>query len=310
MKRLDESAKGVFVISVTPFTESGDIDFQSTDRLIEFYLGGGVSGITILGMMGEAQKLTTGEAAAFAGHVLKRVAGRAPVIVGVSSPGFAAMAELTAAAMDAGAAGVMVAPPAALKTDADIVRYYTMAAKAIGAGVPFALQDYPQSTGVVIAPSVIIDIVKALPGCVMLKHEEWPGLAKIAALRAASARGDIRRISILVGNGGIMLPEELRRGADGAMTGFSYPEMMVEVCRAHVAGNPERAADLFDAYLPLARYELQPAIGLAIRKHILAKRGAIACPALRKPAPALSPDDLADIDRLIERQTRRLRELG
>jgi 4-hydroxy-tetrahydrodipicolinate synthase len=144
----------------------------------------------------------------------------------------------------------------------------------------------------------------------MLKHEEWPGLAKITALRAASAAGGMRRISILVGNGGIMLPEELRRGADGAMTGFSYPEMMVEVCRAHFAGDGERAADLFDAYLPLARYELQPSLGLAIRKYVLAKRGAIACAALRRPAPALSGEDAAEIDRLIERQARRLAALG
>lgn len=310
MQKLNESARGVFVISVTPFTERGDIDYQSADRLVEFYLARGIDGMTILGMMGEAQKLTSGESIAFARHVLKRVGGRIPVIVGTSSPGLAAMAELTAAVMESGAAGVMVAPPSTLKTDADITRYYTAVAATIGSDVPFVLQDYPQSTGVVIAPSVIVEIVRTLPSCVMLKHEEWPGLAKIAALRAASARGDIRRISILVGNGAIMLPEELRRDADGAMTGFSFPEMMVDVCRAHAAGNPDRAADLFDAYLPLARYELQPGLGVAIRKYILAARGILASPALRRPAPMLSADDRTDIDRLIARQTRRLNELG
>src|SRR5882724_8848494 len=273
MKKLDESARDVFIIAVTPFTDNGDIDYASADRMVEFYLERGVVGMTILGMMGEAPKLT-------------------------------------AAVMDAGAAGVMVAPPSTLKTDGDIVRYYVNTVSAIGAEVPFVLQDYPQSTGVVIAPSAIVEIVKRLPSCVMLKHEDWPGLAKIAEVRAAAQRGDIRRISILVGNGAIMLPEELRRGADGAMTGFSYPEMMVEVCRAHFAGQPERAADLFDAYLPLARYELQPGLGMAIRKHVLAQRGAIASPAMRKPAPLLSADDKAEIGRLIERQARRLKELG
>jgi 4-hydroxy-tetrahydrodipicolinate synthase len=129
-------------------------------------------------------------------------------------------------------------------------------------------------------------------------------------VRATSERGETRRISILVGNGAIMLPEELRRGADGAMTGFSYPEMMVEVCRAHFAGKLDRAADLFDAYLPLARYELQPGLGMAIRKYVLAKRGAIASPALRRPAPLLTPDEMAEVERLMERQARRLKELG
>jgi 4-hydroxy-tetrahydrodipicolinate synthase len=310
MKKLDESARDVFIIAVTPFTDNGEIDYASVDRMVEFYLERGVVGMTILGMMGEAPKLTAGESVAVARHVLKRVGDRVPVVVGVSSPGFAAMRELTAAVMDAGAAGVMVAPPSTLKTDADIVRYYTNVVAAIGAEVPFVLQDYPQSTGVIIAPSVIVEIVKRLPSCVMLKHEDWPGLAKIAEVRAASQRGDTRRISILVGNGAIMLPEELQRGADGAMTGFSYPEMMVEVCRAHFAGKTERAADLFDAYLPLARYELQPGLGMAIRKYVLAQRGAIASPAMRKPAPALSADDKAEIGRLMERQARRLKELG
>ena len=310
MKKLDESARDVFIIAVTPFTDNGEIDYASIDRMVEFYLERGVVGMTILGMMGEAQKLTAAESVTSARHVLKRVGDRVPVVVGVSSPGFAAMRELTAAVMDAGAAGVMVAPPSTLRTDADIVRYYTNVVAAIGADVPFVLQDYPQSTGVIIAPSVIVEIVKRLPSCVMLKHEDWPGLAKIAEVRTASQRGETRRISILVGNGAIMLPEELRRGADGAMTGFSYPEMMVEVCRAHFAGKLERATDLFDAYLPLARYELQPGLGMAIRKHVLAQRGAIASAAMRKPAPLLSADDKAEIGRLMERQARRLKELG
>jgi 4-hydroxy-tetrahydrodipicolinate synthase len=145
----------------------------------------------------------------------------------------------------------------------------------------------------------------------MLKHEDCPGLAKLAALRAASDKGELRRVSILTGNGGgLFLPEELTRGADGAMTGFAYPEMMVEVCAAHAAGNTERAHDLFDAYLPLARYEQQAGIGLAVRKHILMQRGVIASEAVRKPGPKLSAQDVADIARLTTRQNKRLAELG
>ena len=210
--------------------------------------------------------------------------------------------------MDAGAAGVMVAPPGHLRTDEQIFDYFDSVAATLGA-TPFALQDYPLATQVQIAPKVILRIVEALPSCVMLKHEDWPGLAKITALRAASGRG-ARRISILTGNGGLFLPEELKRGADGAMTGFAYPEMMVGVVKALRAGDLERARDLFDAYLPLARYEQQPGIGLAVRKHILAKRGAIASSALRKPGATLSSADIADVESLIARQTRRLEEIG
>ena len=153
-------------------------------------------------------------------------------------------------------------------------------------------------------------IVREVPTCVMLKHEDWPGLGKITALRAASERGGMRRISILCGNGGLFLPEEMSRGADGAMTGFCYPEMMVGVVREHGLGNVERAHDIFDAYLPLARYEQQQGIGLAGRKYVLAKRGVIASPKLRAPGAVLSRQDVADVERLLARQVRRLAEIG
>ncbi len=156
----------------------------------------------------------------------------------------------------------------------------------------------------------ITSILRAVPTCVMVKHEDWPGLQKLEALRAASDRGDVRRVSIVGGNGALFLLEELERGSDGAMTGFAYPEMMVGVCEAHAAGDLSRASDLFDAYLPLARYEQQPGIGLAIRKHTLAARGAIRSASLRRPSPRLSARDIADVARLVERQEAALRELG
>jgi 4-hydroxy-tetrahydrodipicolinate synthase len=311
MAILDEHARGVYIITVTPFTEAGALDLTSTDRMIEAYLEAGVSGLTILGILGEAGKLTAQEARTFAQRVLDRVAGRVPVVVGASSPGFAPMRELAASVMAMGAAGVMVAPPAALRTDDQICGYFERVGETLGASVPFVLQDHPVATGVQMPASVILRIVQTVPNCVMLKHEDCPGLAKLSALRAASDQGRGRRIAILTGNGGgLFLPEELTRGADGAMTGFAYPEMMLDVCAAHAGGHLERAHDLFDAYLPLARYEQQPGIGLAVRKYLLAKRCLIASPALRQPGPKLSAEDLADIERLVQRQAKRLRELG
>jgi 4-hydroxy-tetrahydrodipicolinate synthase len=308
MALLDESAKGVYVIAVTPFADDGALDLESTDRMVDFYLGKGATGLTVLGMMGEAPKLTAAESNTFVKRVLARVGGRVPVVVGVSAPGFAPMRELSESVMAEGAAGVMVAPPGNLRTDDQIYNYYEAVAETLG-NTPFVLQDFPLVTNVQISPATILRIVKALPTCVMLKHEDWPGLSKISALRAASEKGE-RRISILVGNGGMFLPEELGRGADGAMTGFAYPEMMVDVGKAYAAGDVERAYDLFDAYLPLARYEQQQGLGLTIRKYTLAKRGAIASGALRKPGPKLSSSDIADIERLTARQTRRLAEIG
>lgn len=304
---MTESAQGVYVIAVTPFHADGALDLDSTDRMVDFYLSAGATGLTVLGMMGEAQKLTIEESQLIVRRILDRVAGQVPVVVGVSAPGFAQMASLTQMVMDDGAAGVMIAPPGALRTDDQIVGYYRQAVDFIG-DVPFVLQDFPLVTTVQMSVPVIRRIVNEHPTCVCLKHEDWPGLDKISALRAEGALD--RRISILCGNGGMFLPEEMARGADGAMTGFAYPEMMVDVVRHMQAGQADRAQDLFDAYLPLARYEQQPGIGLAVRKYTMARRGIIADAALRRPGGALNARTIAEVDRLIARQEKRLAELG
>ncbi|MEO7941213.1 MAG: dihydrodipicolinate synthase family protein [Burkholderiaceae bacterium] len=311
MNTLDRNAAGVYLITVTPFTDTGALDLASTDRMVDFYLERGATGLTILGIMGEANKLTAEESRTFVRQVLRRVDGKVPVVVGASAAGFAPMAELTRSVMDMGASGVMVAPAASLRTDDQILAYFDMVAETVGAGVPWVLQDHPVSTGVQMSTAVVLTILQRAANCVMLKHEDSPGLAKLSALRAASDRGELPRPAILAGNGGgLFLPEELSRGADGAMTGFAYPEMMASVCAAHAAGDGERAHDLFDAYLPLARYEQQTGIGLAVRKHLMLQRGAIASAMVRKPGPKLSATDVADIALLVRRQDRRLKELG
>lgn len=307
MTLLTADARGVYVISVTPFHSDGRIDFDSLDRVTDFYVEKGATGLTILGMMGEAPKLTQAESREVAARVIARAG--VPVVVGVSAPGLAAIAELSASVMDMGAAGVMIAPPGTLRTDSQILTYFTQACAAAGEAVPVVLQDFPLATGVQIDPATIRRIVDTLPQVVMLKHEDWPGLAKITALRKAEAAGG-RRISILCGNGGIFLPEEMGRGADGAMTGYGYPEMLAQVVTLCQAGEPERAQDIFDAHLPLVRYEQQPGAGLAVRKYVLAKRGAIASEAQRNPGPALPPEARAEVDRMITRLERRLADLG
>ncbi|EJJ30028.1 dihydrodipicolinate synthase family protein [Rhizobium sp. CF142] len=308
MSLISTSSKGVYVIAVTPFAEDGAIDTASVDSVTDFYLEAGADGLTILGMMGEAPKLTHAEALAVTRQTLARTAGK-PVVVGVSAPGLAAISELTKAVMDLGAAGVMVAPPGNLKTNEQITGYYQQVVDALGSDIPLVLQDFPLSTGVSISNDSLGRIIETCPSIVMVKHEDWPGLAKITALREAEANGR-RRVSILCGNGGIFLPEEIARGADGAMTGFGYPEMMVEVCALAAAGDMDRAQDIFDAYLPLVRYEQQPGIGLSARKHVLARHGAIRSSAQRRPGTPLSKTAIEEIERLILRQERRLAELG
>jgi 4-hydroxy-tetrahydrodipicolinate synthase len=300
---LDASAAGVYVIAPTPFHDDGRIDEASTDRMTDFYREAGATGITALGIMGEAPKLEGREALDVATRVIRRAAGL-PVIVGVSAPGFAAMRALARSSMDAGAAGVMIAPPPSLRTDDQIVTYYAQAAEAIGSDVPFVIQDYPLTLSVIMAPGVIRRIVMDNPSCVMLKHEDWPGLEKISTLRRFEAEGTLRRISILCGNGGLFLDFEMERGADGAMTGYAFPDMLVDVVRLSKAGQRDAAHDLFDAHLPLIRYEQQQGVGLAVRKYVLMRRGILSSDAQRKPRSAIAAKARSEVEYLLTRVSR------
>jgi 4-hydroxy-tetrahydrodipicolinate synthase len=297
---LNAQASGVYAIAATPFHPDGRLDVESIDRMTDFYLKCGVTGMTILGIMGEAPKLEPEESLTVVNRVVKR-AGNVPVIVGVSAPGFAAMRSLAKASMDAGAAGVMIAPIPSLRTDDQIITYFAQAVEAIGDDIPWVLQDYPLTLSVVMTPKVIRQIVQSHSSCVMLKHEDWPGLEKISAVRGFQKDGSMRPISILCGNGGLFLDFEMERGADGAMTGYAFPDMLVDVVKLQQAGKRDEAHDLFDAHLPLVRYEQQQGVGLATRKYVLQKRGAIASDAQRKPGAGLTAAAKAEVDYLLSR---------
>ena len=277
--------------------------------MVDFYLESGVTGMTILGVMGEAPKMSPDESSEFCRQVLRRVDDRVPVVVGVSAPGLNAIDSLTGSVMDQGAAGVMVSPMSGLRTDEAIEGYFHQVCDALG-DVPIVLQDYPPASGVYLSVPLLTKLFTDLRSLKILKHEDWPGLRKITKFRASEAAGAHRRISILVGNGGLFLPQELHRGVDGAMTGFAFPDMLVQVCKKFSEGDTKGAEDLFDAYLPLVRYEQQIGMGLAIRKETLRRRGVISSAKSRAPGPSLDTDDHAELDRLIERLKKRLGELG
>ncbi|OUS37946.1 dihydrodipicolinate synthase family protein ['Osedax' symbiont bacterium Rs2_46_30_T18] len=304
MTKITHQSSGVFVISATPFSENGSLDLHSTESLIEFYLQKQVTGITILGMMGEAPKLSGAETMTFMQHVLKIVDQRVPVVVGVSQPGIDNLVQLSHTAMDSGAAGVMIAPPPTIKHEQALYQYYATCMQKLGAAVPVCYQDFPLATNVHISVPMLAKLFADFEQLVMLKHEDWPGLNKITQLREA-----VPEMSILVGNGGIFLPQELERGADGAMTGFAFPEMLVEVWQLQRLGKLDLAEDIFEAYLPLVRHEQQPGFGLAVRKEVLRRRGAISCALTRQPGPQMHKQDHLELDRMLRRLDKRLTQL-
>ena len=307
---ISEESGGVFVIMATPFADDGALDLQSADRLVEFCLEEGVHGFTLLGVMGEAPKLSLEEQAAFTDHVLKRIDGRVPAIVGVSNPGMDNLAALSKSAMDLGAGGVMVAGMPGLKTDEQVEAYFSAVADRLGDEVPICLQDYPPTTTVHMSVPVVNRLIGKLPQLKMFKHEDCPGHRKLTRLREAPDTEGVRRVSILTGNNGLYVPQELARGADGIMTGFAFTGMLVEVHRLFESGRAEEAEDLFDLYLPVLRHEAQFGFGLALRKEVLRRRGAIASARARDPGPRMDARDHAELDGLLDRLRAKLAAAG
>jgi len=293
-----EQAKGVYIVAQTPFDERGALDRSSIDSLVDFYVAHGANGLTVLGISGESSRLTADEAV----EVSARFAARArtlPVIAGVSNPSLAHLAQVTRAVMDRGAAGVMIAPPAGLRTEEDVFNYFDAVYSRIG-DVPTVLQDFPAATGVAMSVATIAHLIGAFPQIQALKHEDLPGLGKLTRLRQMQGR----RTAILTGGNALYLPLELERGADGPMAGFSHPEMLSGVYRLLCAGRRDEALDLFERYLPLLTYESQGPWGIAVRKEVMRRRGAIQCAMMRPPGPRLMSIDHAEIDALLIRLAR------
>jgi 4-hydroxy-tetrahydrodipicolinate synthase len=309
-QKFDEGSYGIYVIAATPFTETGAVDMGSVDTLADFYLDEGVHGMTVLGVMGEAPKLTDSEQIALLNRYLQRINGRVPVVVGVSNPGIDNVVSLSKASMDAGADGVMVAGIPGLRTDEQILTYFEKLFSKLDTGTPVCLQDYPPTTTVHFSVSVINRLIEIYSDIVMFKHEDCPGHRKLTQVRNAPEAEGVRRVSILTGNGGLYVPQELRRGADGIMTGFAFPGMLVEAFDLFRDGKVDKAEDLFDLYLPLIRHEQQFGFGLALRKETLRRRGALSCPAARAPGPAMDATDHGELENLFLRLKRKLETAG
>ena len=299
MPLISKKTKGDIVIAATPFDEIGNLDLDSVETMVNFYLDKGVDGLTILGMMGESQKLTEQETISFVTEILKNLKNK-PCVVGISVNGFYNISEISKKVMDLGASGIMIAPPGNLRTDKQIINYYQTIGEVLD-DIPIVLQDYPLGTGVMITPETLLKIFELVSNIKILKHEDWPGLDKISYLRDAEKNSN-EHMSILCGNGGMYITEELERGADGSMTGFAYPEMLVNVNKLFKQGKKTLARKVFNAYLPYARYEFQPLIGLSARKYTLAKRGAIKSPKVRKPSIELNRVSIQEIETLLSEQ--------
>lgn len=286
---------GVCTIALTPFTGEGDLDEESIDSLAGFYLNSGVHGVTILGIMGEAHKLSDVERQAVTERYISAIGGRVPVVAGCSAVATRIVVERARAAEEAGAAAVMVAPPNNQRSLDLVFEHYRRVAEAVS--VPVVVQDEPVNTGVVMPAPFLARLVDEIEGCRHVKLEEAPTTIKISALLNYAKT----EVGVFGGLGGMYFYEELARGAAGIMTGFAYPHVLVETYRRFVEGEKREAQEYFFRYLPLIRFEAQLGVGgVGIRKEILKLRGVISSSHVRFPAPALDEETLLELEDLVE----------
>jgi 4-hydroxy-tetrahydrodipicolinate synthase len=251
--------------------------------------------VTALGVTGEVARLNERERSLVVETVVKRVNGRARVIVGASADGARTCIEYCREAKSFGASAVMVSPPRALKLNTEsVVSHYKALADAVD--IPIVVQDYPPISGFAMEPGLLARIVKEIPAARAIKLEDPPTPFKTAKILAAAGE---TKVAILGGLGGVFLLEELMAGAAGVMTGFAYPEVLVKIVRLYRAGRLDEAADEFYRFVPLMRFEFQEGIGMAIRKEVFRRRGALTDGSTRAPGAALDDRTRAALDRVL-----------
>jgi 4-hydroxy-tetrahydrodipicolinate synthase len=285
----------VYSVLPTPFDAQGRVDAASLRRVVELFLGAGVNGFTALGVTSEVARLTEAERTLVLGTVLDAVRGRVPVVAGATADGLHTCIEYSLQAKAMGAAAVMVSPPRMPKLNSEaVVGHYRALSEAVE--LEIVVQDYPPISGFAMEAPLLARIAKEIPRARTIKLEDPPTPPKIARILAQS---DGVPLKIYGGLGGVFLLEELMAGGAGAMTGFAYPEALVEIVSRYRSGDTDAAAESFYRYVPLMRFEFQEGVGMAIRKEVLRRRGALTDGAVRPPAALLDAGTRAALDRLL-----------
>ena len=294
--------EGVYSVLPTAFTAAGDLDDDSLRRVIDLFIGAGVNGVTALGVTGEVARLEDAERKHVLDVVTRHVKGRIGVVAGTTAEGTRTCINYSKHAKDAGATAVMVSPPRMPKLNSDaVMRHYHALAEAVD--IEIVVQDYPPISGYAMEPSLLARIAKDIPKARTIKLEDPPTPFKTSRIlnEVEKLVGNERlEVRIFGGLGGVFLLEELLAGATGAMTGFAFPEVLVEIVKLFRGGRVDEAAEVFYRAVPLMRFEFQEGIGMAIRKEVLHRRGALASPATRAPGAALDKTTREALDRVLE----------
>jgi 4-hydroxy-tetrahydrodipicolinate synthase len=287
--------QGVYSVLATPFLSDGSIDRDGLKKLIELFIQAGVSGFTALGVTSESSRLSEKGKREVIDLVFREVGSRIPVIVGTTAEGTQNCIESSRAAVAAGASGVMVSPPRMPKLNSEaVLRHYKSLAEAVDTSI--VVQDYPPVSGYAMEASLLTRIVKEIPKVKAIKLEDAPTPFKIARIRESK---ETSTVAIFGGLGGVYLLEELLAGATGAMTGFAFPEILIQVVENYHSAEIEKAKDIFYRYVPLMRFEFQEGIGMAIRKEMLRRRGVFTTAYVSAPGAQLDSSTSRSLDELL-----------
>ena len=285
--------KGVFPILITPFDDMGDVDLISFDRIIRFMKKVGVNGVTILGVLGESNRMTDAERESLIKTAIDAAEGQLPIVVGTSHSGTQATIHLSQMASQLGAHGVMVTPSREpVPNEQRIFEYIQHIANAID--LPIVLQDHPASTQVHMSTPLMLRMISEIPQITCIKEEATPTPPKITALK----NGMDRAVPILTGLGALYGRFDLERGTDGFMTGFAFPEILMAMVNAAKEERWDDLQTIYAQHLPLIVYEQQP--GVAIRKDIFRLRGLIQSSHVRHPGASIDPDTAKQLQHILD----------
>lgn len=280
-------------IVVTPFHQDGSLDDESIPVLTRFYQQNGASALIVLGIMGEAHALSDRERELVIDQYVSAAGAKLSVIATISSPATEVAIERARRAQDLGAQALMIAPPPGVDNLDALTAHFERIA--LATDLPWILQDEPVTTGVRLTPNAMVQLADTIPTLIAVKIEDIPTPSKVYTVHRLRPQ-----LKLFGGLGGLYLLEELDRGASGAMTGFSYPQVLHDIIRLFHEGRRDEAQAHFFHHLPLIRYEAQLGVrGIAIRKALFYQRGLISSPAVRAPAQPADPVIAEDLSRLV-----------
>jgi 4-hydroxy-tetrahydrodipicolinate synthase len=289
---------GVHFMMPTIFNDQNTIDLESMENICKFSKNSGCKGLVLLGVMGEAHRLSESERNLLIDEISIMAKDLSLILtVGVSAESGYLAASYAKKASESGAQQVMLAPPIMKKPNESVLfRYYEEVNNAISKDTKIVIQDLPEQSGVNMSPKFMVDLDKNLDKVNSIKLEDPPTPSKISKISKIKNKD----LKIFGGLGGLFFLEELMRGASGTMTGFAFTEILVEIYDLFSKNKIEEAKNLFYKWLPLIRYENTAGISLSIRKEILKHRKITNFSSVRYPTPSLDNDDKNELDIILK----------